>query len=201
LSSKVWLAIGLTVSNPYVIISTQKGIKMQDFNSVPEELKPVKIYLGLGSNLGDRRQNLQQALYLLSQKIRLTLVSPVYDTAPTGNTEQPRFLNLVCEATTSLMPAELLQLVKEIEKTIGREPGPPNSPRPIDIDILFYGDQITNNPELVIPHPRLTERAFVLVPLADIAPNFVHPVTGHSIRQMLKALKRNPGDVVRWENI
>jgi 2-amino-4-hydroxy-6-hydroxymethyldihydropteridine diphosphokinase len=175
LSSKVWLAIGLTVSNPYVIISTQKGIKMQDFNSVPEELKPVKIYLGLGSNLGD--------------------------TAPTGNTEQPRFLNLVCEATTSLMPAELLQLVKEIEKTIGREPGQPNSPRPIDIDILFYGDQITNNPELVIPHPRLTERAFVLVPLADIAPNFVHPVTGHSIRQMLKALKRNPGDVVRWENI
>jgi 2-amino-4-hydroxy-6-hydroxymethyldihydropteridine diphosphokinase len=174
---------------------------MQDSNSVSEELEPVKVYLGLGSNMGDRWQNLQRAISLLSQKILLMVVSPVYDTAPVGNAEQSRFLNLVCEAFTTLTPAELLMVAKEIEKTVGREPGPPNSPRPIDIDILFYSDQIIDSPELIIPHPRLPERAFMLVPLADIAPNFVHPVTGHRIKQMLKALKRDSDDVVRWENI
>jgi len=173
---------------------------MQDSNSISEETELVKVYLGLGSNMGDRWQNLRQALYLLSQKIHLTLVSPVYDTAPLGNTEQSRFLNLVCEATTTLAPTELLALAKEIEIAIGREPGPPNSPRPIDIDILFYGDQIINTPELLIPHLRLTERAFVLVPLADIAPNFVHPVADMRVRQMLMGLKREPDDVVKWEN-
>ena len=173
---------------------------MRDSNSVLEELKPVKIRLGLGSNMGDRWQNLRRALYLLSQKMRLILVSPVYDTALVGNTKQPRFLNLVCEAATSLTPTELLTLVKGIETTIGREPGPPNSPRPIDIDILFYGDQTINTADLTIPHPRLTERAFVLVPLADIAPNFVHPVTDMRVRQMLNELERKPDDVVKWGN-
>ncbi len=174
---------------------------MQDSYGVSEELGPVKVYLGFGSNMGDRWQNLRQAIFFLSEKIRLTVLSPIYDTTPVGNSRQSRFLNMVCEAFTTLMPAELLAVVKEMEKTIGREPGPPNSPRPIDIDILFYGDQIINTLELIIPHPRLTERAFVLVPLADIARNFVHPITGHSIRQMLKALKRDSDDVVRWENI
>jgi 2-amino-4-hydroxy-6-hydroxymethyldihydropteridine diphosphokinase len=174
---------------------------LHNHSSFSDEFEPVTVFLALGSNIGDRWQNLKQAIILLSQKVDLTVFSPVYDTAPIGNIEQPRFLNLVCEATTSLMPAQLLALVKEIEKTSGREPGPPNSPRPIDIDILFYGDQIINLPELIVPHPRLTERAFVLVPLADIAPNYLHPVTGYSIRQMLKALKRNADDVVRWENI
>ena len=130
--------------------------------------------------MGDRQNNLERALQLLSHKIKLVLVSPIYDTAPVGNTRQERFLNLVCEAATTLKPIDLLAFVKEIEEDMGRQPGPPNSPRPIDIDILFYGDQIINMPELIIPHPRLTERAFVLVPLADIAPDFVHPVTGKS---------------------
>jgi 2-amino-4-hydroxy-6-hydroxymethyldihydropteridine diphosphokinase len=173
---------------------------MRDSNIVSEELNRVKIYLGLGSNMGDRWQNMRRALYLLSQKIRPTLVSPVYDTAPLGNTEQPRFLNLVCEAITSLTPIELLTLVKEIEIAIRRKPGPPNSPRPIDIDLLFYNDQIINTAELIIPHPRLTERAFVLVPLADIVPNFVHPITNMRVRQILGNLKREPDDVVKWKN-
>ena len=173
---------------------------MQDSNDPPQKLMPIKVYLGLGSNMGDRRNNLERALQLLSQKIKLVLVSPIYDTAPVGNICQERFLNLVCEAITSLSSVELLAFIKEIEVDMGRQPGYPNSPRPIDIDILFYGEQIINTPELIIPHPRLTLRAFVLIPLADIAPDFVHPVGGKRIKQMLKALKISPNDVVRWEN-
>jgi 2-amino-4-hydroxy-6-hydroxymethyldihydropteridine diphosphokinase len=170
-------------------------------NSIPKELTPTKTYLGLGSNVGDRHCNLERALQLLSHKIKLALVSPIYDTAPVGNTRQKRFLNLVCQASTTLKPTDLLFFIKEIEAGMGRQPGPLNSPRPIDIDILFYGDRIVNTPELIVPHPRLTERAFVLVPLNDIASDFVHPATGERITQLLQALNIEPDDVVRLENI
>ena len=173
---------------------------MQSSNIFSESPEFVQTYLGLGSNMGDRRINLERALQLLSQKIRLVLVSPIYDTAPVGNIRQERFLNLVCEAATTLKPIDLLALVKKIERNMGRPPGPANSPRPIDIDILFYGKQIINTPELIIPHPRLPERAFVLIPLADIAPDYVHPSTGKSINQILKAMKVHQDDVVKWEN-
>ncbi len=161
----------------------------------------VKIYLGLGSNIEDRIGNLRQALSLLSQKMKVNQVSPVYDTAPVGNTEQPRFLNLVCETTTSLTPMELLTLLKGIETSMGRKSGPINSPRLIDIDILFYNDRIINTTKLTIPHSRLTERAFVLVPLADIAPNLLHPVNGKSIKQLLGVLQTSSNDVVRLGKI
>ena len=166
---------------------------MQSSNIVPESSKPVQIYLGLGSNMGDRYYNLEWALHSLSQKMGMGQVSSIYDTAPVGNTAQPRFLNLVCEATTSLTPIELLAFIKEIEMDMGRQPGPPNSPRPIDIDILFYDNQIINTPELIIPHPRLTERAFVLVPLAEIAPDFVHPVTRKNYKANAEDLKVERG--------
>jgi len=150
-------------------------------------LEMVTVYLGLGSNLGDRDQNLDKARDMLSQRMRVVQVSSVYDTEPMYNTEQPRFLNQVYQVTTRLEPLPLFHLVKGIESRMGRT-GKTNEPRPIDIDILFYGDQVIDTPELVIPHPRLAERAFVLMPLAEIAPDLVHPVTGRTISELVSGL-------------
>ncbi len=149
----------------------------------------VAAYLGLGSNMGDRGDNLDRALELLGQRVKVDPVSSTYDTEPAENPDQPRFLNLVCGISTRLEPIGLLTLVKGIESKVGRVPGKPNSPRPIDIDILFYGDLVMETPKLVIPHPRLLERAFVLIPLAEIAPGLVDPITGKTISQLLAALK------------
>jgi len=126
------------------------------------ENKSVTAYLGLGSNLGNRQDNLNRALDHLSHRLRVEKVSSAYDTEPVGNTNQPHFLNMVCQIYIMLTPTELLTLTKGIESKLGRISGKRNAPRSIDIDILFYGDQIIETPELVIPHPKLTERAFFL---------------------------------------
>jgi len=159
----------------------------------------VTVYLSLGSNLGDRQYNLGRALDYLSQKLRLEKVSSIYDTEPVGNTDQPRFLNLVCRVSTGLEPMALLTIAKGIESKLGRLPHTSGEPRPIDIDILFYGDQVIETPKLVIPHPRLTERAFVLIPLDEIAPDLVHPVTGKTVKE-LKESAVNVQGVFKWEN-
>ena len=158
----------------------------------------VIAYLCLGSNLGMRAENLSQALKLLSQKANLEEVSPIYETEPVPivnqGKEQLLFLNLVCRIATNLSPEELLRFAKEIETRLGRFPsGQINSPRPIDIDILFYDDKIMKTPNLTLPHPRLQDRAFVLIPLAKIAPNLVHPRLGRSIEQLAKDVEGQEG--------
>ena len=150
-------------------------------------------YLCLGSNMGEREENLCQALTLLSQKVNLEEVSSVCETEPVGYKEQPLFLNLVCRITTSLNPEELLHLAKEIETRMGRVPSFPNAPRPIDIDILFYDNKIVKTHNLTIPHPRLKERAFVLIPLAEIAPDLVHPNLCKSVAELAKNVKGQNG--------
>ncbi len=158
----------------------------------------VTAYLGLGSNLGNRQDNLKKALSLISQSMKIGQVSSIYDTEPVGVTKQPRFLNMVCQAASKLAPADLLRLVKGFESKLGRT-GKTGAPRPIDIDILFYGDRIVKTPGLVIPHPRLAERAFVLIPLAEIAPDLVHPVSGKTIEELLQGLDEQ--DVRPWGKI
>jgi GTP cyclohydrolase-4 len=155
------------------------------------------VYLGLGSNLGDRKKNLAQALELLSQHLKIEQVSSIYETEPVGYEQQPLFLNAVCRISTKLNPEKLLRLAKKIEAKLGRTPSFPNAPRPIDIDILLYGDEVLSNKELTIPHPRLAERAFVLAPLAEIAPDLVHPENGKTISGLLGNLGNTTG-IRKW---
>jgi GTP cyclohydrolase-4 len=133
------------------------------------------VYIAVGSNLGDRRSNLLEAIRQLRQKVSVERLSSVYETEPAYVTDQPRFLNMVLQGRTDLSPRELLEFLKGIERRMGRIGGERYGPRPIDLDILLYGDLRVDEPDLTIPHPRLTERAFVLVPLAEIAPNLVPP--------------------------
>ena len=143
------------------------------------------IYLALGSNLGDRVANLENARKALAPNVTLIRESPIYLTPPWGYTEQPDFLNQVIEVETLLHPIPLLHKLKEIEADMGREATFRNGPRIIDLDIIFYGQEVYEGELLQIPHPRLQERAFVLVPLNDLAPDFVHPVLNESVREML----------------
>ncbi|MFH0942495.1 MAG: 2-amino-4-hydroxy-6-hydroxymethyldihydropteridine diphosphokinase [Chloroflexota bacterium] len=144
------------------------------------------VYLGLGTNLGDRESNLSRAVDFLSQRLRLGVVSSVYETEPEGKVNQPRFLNQVVQAFTRLSPKDLLVVAKNIELKLGRTGGS-GEPRTIDIDLLLFGDQVMDTPELIIPHKRLAERAFVLVPLAELAPGLVHPVLKKTVKELLGA--------------
>jgi 2-amino-4-hydroxy-6-hydroxymethyldihydropteridine diphosphokinase len=147
----------------------------------------VTAYLGLGSNLGNRRENLAAALRRLQPLVRVDAVSSIYETKAVGPVEQPDFLNAAARVSTGLQPVALLRHIKAVEREVGRRLSEPQGPRPIDIDILLYGDQIVDEPELRVPHPRMPGRAFVLLPLAEISDSITHPELRQSIRELADA--------------
>lgn len=146
------------------------------------------IYLSLGSNIGDRAHKLQAALQqLAAPDLRILRISPAYETEPVEFTAQRWFVNLVAEGETELFPMQLLSRIARVERALGRVRTIPKGPRTIDIDILFYARSVVHSAKLEIPHPRMADRRFVLVPLADLAPDLRHPVTRKTIREMLDA--------------
>lgn len=148
------------------------------------------IYIGLGTNLGEREINLRDAVKALAPKISVLAKSLIYETAPWGFSDQPKFLNQVIAAKTNLSSFELLAYLKNIEASLGRKPTFRNGPRIVDLDILFYDDCVIQEDQLIIPHPRLHLRAFVLVPLVELAPKLKHPKLGRTMQALLHSLGR-----------
>jgi 2-amino-4-hydroxy-6-hydroxymethyldihydropteridine diphosphokinase len=146
------------------------------------------IYLSLGSNLGDRAGNLERAIAALPEiGVRVLRRSSLYETEPVDFLEQPWFLNCVVQAETSLEPRQLLEDLQAIERNLGSKKLVPRGPRIIDLDILFYGTDVIHTEGMVIPHPRLAERRFVLVPLSELAPELCHPVLRKTAAELLAA--------------
>jgi 2-amino-4-hydroxy-6-hydroxymethyldihydropteridine diphosphokinase len=147
-----------------------------------------KIFLALGSNIENRKQYIEKAILLLREKINDVTLAPLYETKPQYFEDQNTFLNTVLSGSTNLELQELLQFTKTIEKKVGRVERFRNGPREIDIDILFYDNVVYKDEDLEIPHPRLQEREFVLVPFSDINADFIHPVLKKTIRELLDTL-------------
>jgi len=155
------------------------------------------ILLGLGSNLGERFDNLTSAIEALAPEIMVQTVSSTYETQPLYVAQQPEFLNLLVRATTTLSPISLLDSIQALEVELGRKPSVRFGPRIIDIDIIDYDSLILNLESLTIPHPRMHERLFVLRPLINIVPNWIHPRTGKTVQQLIDGLS-DPGIVKKY---
>ena len=159
------------------------------------------VYLSLGSNVGDREHMLREALRLIeAPDVHVKRISSVYETEPQDLQAQSWFLNLVAEIGTDLFPMQLLARTQKIERQLGRKRGLPKGPRTIDIDILLLGSSVIDLPELVVPHPRMAARRFVLEPLAELAPGLRHPVLRRTVKDLLsgtlgQAVRRVPGDL------
>jgi 2-amino-4-hydroxy-6-hydroxymethyldihydropteridine diphosphokinase len=155
----------------------------------------VEAYIALGSNLGDREANIKKAFDALKERIQIVKTSSLYETKPMYVEDQGWFLNCTAKIETNLAPEELLKFLKSIEQKLGRKTVKRNGPRTIDLDILFYGDQILKENDLQLPHPKIGERPFVLVPLAEIAPNLIHPVNKKTIIAMLSELDYDKAEI------
>ncbi|MFQ5465310.1 MAG: 2-amino-4-hydroxy-6-hydroxymethyldihydropteridine diphosphokinase [Thermodesulfobacteriota bacterium] len=151
---------------------------------------PERVFISIGSNTGDSADNCRRAVVELegSQDVDVVSVSSLYRTEPWGRTGQREFVNCAVEVTTRLAPTGLLDLLKGIERAMGRTPAERWGPRVIDLDIVFYGASVVSGRGLTIPHPHAHQRAFVLAPLAEIAPEFIHPVLGKSASELLEDL-------------
>ena len=149
------------------------------------------VCIGLGSNLGDREANLHTALKNMRAIINCDAVSDIFETEPVGDVEQNRFLNMAVQGTTSLDPASLLAALQQVENDMGRRRILDKGPRIIDLDILLYSSTILRTKDLTVPHPELHRRAFVLMPLAQVAADWMHPKLGTTIQELLETLKDN----------
>ena len=156
----------------------------------PDPIFPVAI--ALGSNLGDRGRYLRDAIAALHRSISGFRVSPFYDTAPVGVGDQPRFLNAAATGSTTLPARQLLETLLGIESQCGRTRPYPGAPRTLDLDLILYGDQIIEERDLIVPHPRFRERRFVIEPLAEIAPDWIDPVTKRTMRELMGGLLPQP---------
>lgn len=161
-------------------------------------MNQYRAFIGLGSNVGERFSFLRHAAEAIRriEGVRVVAYSSVYETDPFGNTAQGGFLNAAAEIETTLAPAALLKALKRIETEVGRTKSERWGPREIDLDILLYDGVVQNEAEVTVPHPGLAERRFVLVPLRELAPDVVHPVTGYSIEELASAC-RDKGKVVK----
>lgn len=158
-----------------------------------------KVYLALGSNLGNREEHLQKCIDALNgPDFHVLRASSVYETAPQDLVDQPWFLNLVLECETELFPMQLLKRIQKMERQFGRQRVLDKGPRTIDVDILLFGSFVINRPLLEVPHPRMTERRFVLEPLAELSPDLRHPITRRTMREMLAHTKGQALRKAEW---
>ena len=150
----------------------------------------ANVFIGIGSNLGDKEDNIRKSLGLMKNQLKVLKISSLYETKPVGYKKQDMFLNCAIQSSTKLSPIELLEFLQSIEKRLGRVRTIKNGPRTIDLDILIYDDNVINQKKLIVPHPRLHERQFVLEPLKELKPSLMHPVMKKTIGELYDSLEK-----------